>query len=204
MTTPREAALRVAVLDALAKRVNKSLADARGEAEQLFAVARAGGATQIEVALPSGAAVGKVSIKAGQESIRVDEAALLKWVLANQPEEIEAEVSPSALSRPDVIAYVRKLHPDLMRQKVRPAYRAKLLAEVNESGELASETTGEVVKVSETVKSDPTGAFALTFETAKKGKPNGRDQIAAAWQSGELSITELIRPAIEGAPGGES
>ncbi|MEV0831516.1 MULTISPECIES: hypothetical protein [Streptosporangiaceae] len=202
--TPREAALRVAVLDALSKRVSKSLADARGEAEQLFAVARAGGATQIEVALPSGAAVGKVSIKAGQESVRVDEAALLKWVLANSPEEIESEVSPSALSRPDVIAYVRKLHPDLMRQKVRPAYRAKLLAEVNESGELVSETTGEVMKVSETVKSDPTGAFALTFETAKKGKPNGRDQIAAAWQSGELSITELIWPAIEGAAGGES
>ncbi|MEV4181677.1 hypothetical protein AB0J28_09540 [Streptosporangium canum] len=197
MSTPREIALRVAALDALSKRVNKALADARGEAEPLFAAVRAGGATQIEVTLPSGDPVGKISIKAGQETVRTDEAALLAWVLANAPEEIEATVSPSALSRPDVIAYVRKLHPDLIGQKVRPAYRAKLLGEVNDAGELVSETTGEVVKVTETIKADPTGAFALTFETAKKGKPNGRDQIANAWQSGEMSITDLIRPALE-------
>lgn len=197
MTTPREIALRVAALDALSKRVNKALAYARGEAEPLFAAVRAGGATQIEVTLPSGNPVGKISIKAGQETVRTDEAALLAWVMANQPEEIEAAVSPTALSRPDVIAYVRKLHPDLVEKKVRPAYRAKLLAGVNGDGELVSETTGEVVKVTETVKAAPTGAFALTFETAKKGKPNGRDQIANAWQSGELSVTDLIRPALE-------
>ncbi|MFC3985488.1 hypothetical protein [Streptosporangium jomthongense] len=197
MATPREAAFKVAVLDALSKRVNKALADARGEAEPLFADARKAGSTQIEVALPAGTAVGKVSIKAGQETTRVDEDALLAWVLANTPEEIEPAISPAALSRPDVVAYIRKLHPDLVGQKVRPAYRAKLLAEAGEAGELINETTGEVVKVSETVTGEPTGAFALTFEAAKKGKPNGRDRIAAAWQSGEISITDLIRPALE-------
>lgn len=197
MSTPREIALRVAALDALSKRVSKVLAEARAEAEPLFAALRSSGATQIEVTLPSGTPVGKISLKAGQETVRTDEAALLAWVLANAPEEIEATVSPSALSRPDVIAYVRKLHPDLIGQKIRPAYRAKLLSGVNDVGELVSETTGEVVKVSETVKSGPTGAFALTFETAKKGKPGGRDQVANAWQSGELSITDLIRPALE-------
>ncbi|MFF4417010.1 hypothetical protein ACFYY8_31200 [Streptosporangium sp. NPDC001559] len=197
MATPREAAFKVAVLDALSKRVNKALVDARGEAEPLFADARKAGSTQIEVALPAGAAVGKVSIKAGQETTRVDEDALLAWVLANKPEEIEPAISPAALSRPDVVAYIRKLHPDLVGQRVRPAYRTKLLAEAGEAGELVNETTGEVVKVSETVKGEPTGSFALTFEAAKKGKPNGRDQIAAAWQSGEISITDLIRPALE-------
>lgn len=197
MTTPREVSLRIAALDALSKRVNKALAEARSEAEPMFAAARAGGVTQIEVALPSGDPVGKISIKAGQDVVRDDEDALLAWVLANAPEEVEHAVSPSALTRPDVVAYVRKLYPDLVGKKIRPAYRAKLLGELDDEGQLVSETTGEVVKVREVVKGEPTGAFALTFETAKKGKPTGRDQIAAAWQSGELSITDLIRPAIE-------
>lgn len=194
--TPREAAFRVAVLDALSKRVNKALADARNDAEPLFAAVRAEGHPQIEVALPAGAVVGKVSIKAGREVVVVDDDALLAWVEANKPDELETSVSPAALTRPDVVAYVRKLHPDLVGRKVRPAYRAKLLAEVTADGELVSETTGEVVKVVETVKGAPTGEFALSFETAKKGRLNGRDQIAAAWQSGDLSITDLIHPAI--------
>lgn len=197
MSMPPEIPLRIAALDALAKRVNKVLADTRGEAEPLFAAARKTGTMQVEVVLPSGDAVGKISIKAGQETLRVNDDALLAWVLANKPEETEVSVSAAALSRPDVVAYVRKLHPSLVGHKVRPAYRAKLLAELTADGELISETTGEVVKVAETIKADPTGAFALTFETAKKGKANGRDQIAAAWQSGELSITDLLRPALE-------
>lgn len=197
MTTPPNMPLRVAALDALSKRVNKALADARQEAEQGFAALRVAGVTQLEVALPSGDVVGKISIKAGQDTVIDDEDALLAWVEANKPEEIEHSVSPSALTRPDVVAYVRKLHPDLVGKKIRPAYRAKLLASLDEDGQLANETTGELVQVRKVVKGKPTGAFALTFETAKKGKPNGRDQIAAAWQSGQLSITDLIRPAIE-------
>lgn len=195
--TPREIGLRIAALDALSKRVNQALAGAREQAEPGFAVARANGVTQFEVALPSGAPVAKISIKAGQDTVTYDEDALLAWVAANKPEEVEQSVSPAALSRPDVVAYVRKLHPDLVGKKIRPAYRAKLLAEIDDDGQLANETTGEVIQVRTVVKGEPTGAFALTFETAKKGKPNGRDQIAAAWQSEELSIADLIRPAIE-------
>lgn len=201
MTTPREIPLRVAALDALSKRVNRALADARQEAEPGFAALRAAGVTQIEVALPSGDVVGKISIKASQDVVRDDEDALLAWVLANKPEEIEFAVSPSALTRPDVVAYVRKLHPDLVGKKIRPAYKAKLLTELDGEGQLVSETTGEVVKVREVVKGKPTGAFALTFETAKNGKPNGRDQIANAWQTDGLSIADLIRPAIEAGGG---
>jgi hypothetical protein len=203
MTTPPNMPLRVAALDALSKRVNKALADARQEAEPGFAALRVTGVKQLEVALPSGHVVGTISIKAGQHSVTTDEDALLAWVEANKPEEIEHAVSPSALSRPDVIAYVRKLHPELVGKKIRPAYKAKLLAELDDDGQLANETTGELVQVRTVTKGQPSGAFALTFETAKKGKPNGRDQIAAAWQSGELSITDLIRPAIEAADPGE-
>lgn len=201
MSTPREAAFQVAVLDALAKRVSKALADARSAAEPVFAAVRKEGHPQVEIALPSGAVVGKVSIKAGRETVVVDDDALLAWVKVNNPDELEASVSPAALSRPDVVAYVRKLHPELVGHKVRPAYRAKLLDQMTPSGELVSETTGEITKIAETVKGDPTGEFALSFETAKKGRLNGRDQIAAAWNSGELSIADLLRPAIEGGGG---
>lgn len=201
MLTPREAAFQVAVLDALDRRVSKALANARKDAEPVFAAVKAQGHPQVDIALPSGAVVGKVSIKAGRETVVVDDAALLAWVKANNPDELEATVSPAALSRPDVVAYVRKLHPDLVAHKVRPAYRAKLLGQLTADGEIASETTGEITKIAETVKGDPTGEFALSFETAKKGKPNGRDQIAAAWNSGELSIADLLRPALKAGEG---
>jgi hypothetical protein len=203
MSTPPSEPLRIAALDALSKRVNKALADARKEAEQGFAVLRATGVKQLEVTLPSGDVVGTISIKAGKDSVTDDEDALLAWVEANKPEEIEFAVSPSALTRPDVVAYVRKLHPDLVGKKIRPAYKAKLLASLDEDGQLANETTGELVQVRKVAKGQPTGEFALTFETAKKGKPNGRDQIANAWQSGDMSITDLIRPAIEAGEQGE-
>ena len=197
MTPPPDVPLRIAALDALSKRVNKALADARQEAEPEFAKLRVAGFPQIEVKLPSGDVVGKISIKAGKDTVTDDEDALLAWVEANKPEEIEHAVSPSALNRPDVIAYVRKLHPDLVGKRIRPAYKAKLLASLDEDGQLANETTGELVQVRKVVKGKPTGEFALTFETAKNGRRNGRDQIAAAWQSGALPITDLIRPAIE-------
>ncbi|MEV0382311.1 hypothetical protein [Nonomuraea sp. NPDC050643] len=199
--TPREAAFRVAVLDTLSKRVSAALAAARTEAEPLFAVAHEAGFPQVEMKLPSGETVGKVSIKAGEESIIIDEAALLKWVEANCPEEIEQTVSTAALSKPDVAAYVRKLHPDLVSSRIRPAYRTKLLTEITDDGELVNETTGEVVKVREANTEAPTGAFVLSFERAGKGKPNGRDRIANAWQTGELSITDLLRPALEAGEG---
>jgi len=195
--TPPNPQLRIAALDALSKRVNKVLAEARQEAEPGFATLRASGVKQLEVALPSGEVVGTISIKAGQETVTIDEDKLLAWVESNKPDEIDYAVSPSALTRPDVVAYVRKLYPDLVGKKIKPAYRAKLLDSLDDDGQLVNETTGEVVQVRTVTRGKPTGAFALTFETAKKGKPNGRDQIANAWQSGDLSLTDLIRPAIE-------
>jgi hypothetical protein len=197
MTTPREAAFRVAVLDVLAKRVYAALAEARKEAEPVFAAARVEGNKQIEVALPSGAQVGTVSIKAGDDTVSVDEAVALLWVLDHAPGEIEHVISPSALDQPDVVAYIRRFYPELADKKIRPAYRTKLLGQLNDDGELVSEATGEVVKLAETATSAPSGAFVLTFEKAKNGKPSGRDRVIEAWQSGELSVTDLLRPALE-------
>jgi hypothetical protein len=197
MTTPRDAAFRVAVLDVLAKRVYAALAEARKEAEPVFAAARIEGNKQIEVALPSGAQVGTVSIKAGDDTVTVNEADVLTWVLDHAPGEIEHVITPSALDQPDVVAYIRRFYPELAAKKVRTAYRTKLLGQLDDDGEFVDDATGEVVKLADAVKSDPSGAFVLTFEKAKNGKPSGRDRIAEAWQSGELSLVDLLLPAIE-------
>jgi hypothetical protein len=201
---PPDAAFRIAVLDALSKRVNKALADARREAEPLFAAARSAGSKQLDVKLPSGESVGTVSIKAGEDTVRVHEQTLLDWVAANAPTEIETVVSPSALDRPDVVAYIRRFYPDLAVKKVRPAYRTLLLGKLNGDGELIVEDTGEVVELADVKKGEPTGAFVLTWERAKNGKPAGRDRVAEAWQSGELSLADLLMPAIEAPEGGET
>lgn len=197
MTTPRDAAFKVAVLDALAKRVASALTAARKEAEPLFAAARIEGTKQLEVALPSGVQVGTVSIKAGEDTTKVNEAAVLAWALDHAPTEVESVVSPAALDRPDVVAYVRRFYPELSAKRVRAAYLTKLLTQLNPDGELVDEGTGEVTKLAETVRTEPSGAFVLTFEKAKNGQSGGRDRIAEAWQSEELSLVDLLRPAIE-------
>ena len=197
MTTPREAGFRVAVLDALSKRVNAALANARKEAEPVFAQHRLAGNPQVEVALPSGGQVATVSIKPGGGSVKFDETALMEYVVDHAPTEIETVFNPAALERPDVAAYVRRFHPELVTKQVREAYRTKLLGELNDDGEIVVAATGEVVKLAERTTAEPTGAFVLNFERAKKGKAAGRDQIAAAWSSGELSIGDLVLPAIE-------
>jgi len=197
MTTPREAGFRVAVLDALSKRVNAALASARKEAEPVFAQHRLAGNPQVEVVLPSGGQVATVSIKPGGDSVKFDEAALMAYVVEHAPTEVETVINPAALERPDVAAYVRRFYPELVTKQVREAYRTKLLSELNDDGEIVAEATGEVLKLAEPTKAEPTGAFVLNFERAKKSKPNGREQIAAAWSSGELSIGDLVLPAIE-------
>lgn len=197
MSSLREIAFKIALLDVLSRRVKAALAEERRRGEPLFAEARRTGSKQLEVALPSGEAVGSISIKAGKDTTRVDDAALMEWVRKNAPDEIEPVVSNSALARPDVVAYVRRFHPDLVADKVRPSYRAKLLGQLNADGKLVDEETGEVTKIAEVVRGAPTGEFMLTFDPAKGGRPNGRDRVAQAWADGEISLPEVLLPQIE-------
>ena len=39
--------------------------------------------------------------------------------------------------------------------------------------------------------------FLRMLAKAKNGKPGGRDRIAEAWQSDELSLEDMLQPAIE-------
>lgn len=203
MTSPRDAAFNVAILDALHKLIGAELASVRKTAEPVFIDAAAEGTESLTVTLPDGTKVGKVTIKAGQDVVRVDETALLDWVRDHAATEIERVIQPSALTKPDVAAYIRRFHPDAVVERIRPAYREKLTGQINGDGELIHEPTGEIAEVAEVVKVAPTGAFILTFERAKGDKPAGRDAIAAAWRAGQLGDVLALESVSEIEQGGD-
>lgn len=93
----RDLSLRVAVLTALAKRVKDALDDARGSLQREMELS---GADTVSAALPSGAKVAKIPLARRDAMFRVvDERALIEWVRARRPDEIETleRVRPSYL-----------------------------------------------------------------------------------------------------------
>lgn len=197
---PRDAAFQAAILDALHKKIGAELAKLRTAAGPVFALAATKDGTQsLAVKLPDGTTVAKVHIGQGSDAIRWDEDALLDYAREHVSSEVETVVSPSALTRPDVVAYVRRFHPDLMQPRVRPAWRAKAEGELTDDGELV-DVNGELHQVAEKVKGVPDGSFRLDFAKATKSAANGRDLIAAAWRAGELG--DVL--ALESAPSVEA
>ncbi|WP_030506415.1 hypothetical protein [Microbispora rosea] len=196
---PRDAGFRVAVLDALHKKIGAELARLRDEAKPVFAqAATKDGMQSVAVKLPDGTKVATVNISQGTDVIRWDEDALLAYAREYAPTEVETVVSPHALTRPDVVAYIRKFHPELMQPRVRPAWRTKAEGELTNEGELV-DGNGEPHKVAELVKGAPDGSFRLDFTRATKTSPAGRDLIAAAWRAGELGDVLALEqaPAID-------
>lgn len=193
---PRDAAFQAAVLDALHKKIGAELAKLRDTAKPVFALAAAeDGMQSIAVKLPDGTQVAKVHIGQGSDAIRWDEDALLAYTREHAATEVETVVSPTALTRPDVVAYVRRFHPTLMEPRVRPAWRAKAEGELTDDGEIV-DINGELHKVAEKIKGEPDGSFRLDFAKASKNAANGRDLIAAAWRAGQLG--DVL--ALESAP----
>lgn len=200
---PRDAAFQAAVLDALHKKIGAELAKLRKVAEPVFANAAAeDGMQSIAVKLPDGTQVAKVHIGQGSDAIRWDEDALLAYASEHVSTEVETVISPAALTRPDVVAYVRRFHPTLMQPRVRPAWRAKAEGELTDDGELV-DVNGEMHKVAERVKGVADGSFRLDFAKASKSTANGRDLIAAAWRAGQLGDVLALEsaPAVDAGEG---
>jgi hypothetical protein len=192
---PREAAFQVAILDALHKKIGAELVKLRDTAKPVFATAAAeDGMQSIAVKLPDGTQVAKVNIGQGADILRWDEDALLAYAREHASTEVETVVSPAALTRPDVVAYVRRFHPDLLQGRVRPAWRTVVEGDLTDEGELV-DGNGEPHKVAERVKGAPDGSFRLDFTRATKTSLAGRDLIAAAWRAGELGDVLAIESA---------
>lgn len=195
--TARDHALRVAVLDVLGKEVGTAYKSARAEAEEVFGPARADGQSQQKVMLPDGTEIGLISIKAGGKQVDVTEAALEAWVAAHVPDGMEDVADERALTDAEVLDVLRAVFPHLVSRRIRPATRAALLKEIEDGGGwLVDKETGDKEKVGEVTDLKPTGAFSY-----RPGK-DARDQVVAAWQSGELREIGLGALAIGAAGGG--
>lgn len=127
MLTPQDAALRVAVLDALTAEAEAELARARDEAAAAFkaAVSATGfrasrGALQVEITLPGGQVIGHLSVKAGAKVAETDETGLHEWAAERNPEALEPYVLPEAGTDKRVLDLLAGKCPDLVGLHLQP------------------------------------------------------------------------------------
>lgn len=184
--TPREHALRVAVLDVLADEVNAGYKAARKEAEPAFAEVRKGGTPQQEALLPDGTKIGLISIRGGGAAVTPDEAAVTAWVREHNPEGIEDYLIPQAVQSADVVALVKAYYPELVASRVRgPVHKALIDEARSGGGYVVDPDSGEKGKIADVAEGDPSGAFAW------RPGPEARDKIIAAWRHGDLRGVDL-------------
>jgi hypothetical protein len=190
----RDHALRIAVLDVIGDEVAATYKAARKGAEVAFAPARAGGQPQQNAVLPDGTEIGLVSIKAGVRQVDVSEADLEAWTAEHVPDGIEEYIDERAANSAEVLDVLRAVFPELVKKRIRTATRAALLKEIEKSGGwLTDKATGDKVKVGDVTDLKPTGAFSY-----RPGE-DARDEVIAAWQSGELRSLGLGALALPGA-----
>jgi len=183
--TPRDHALRVAVLEALKEAVAAEYEKSRADAEEVFAEHRRQGNPQQEVLLPDGTAIGKISIKAGAPKVVVDGEALNAYVREANPEAFEEYLIPGAAERLEVIALVKEEFPDLVAERIRPTVNAAYMKQILETrGFVGDVESGDGAVVAEVTPRPATGAFAFTG--TKGGSVVRRQTIMAELQAGRL------------------
>ncbi|WP_067470096.1 hypothetical protein [Actinomadura macra] len=189
MTSLQEVNRQAVLAKVRSERATAEYKDAREHAENALAKAYTEeGVEKLAVVLPGVGKVAAVTVKQGPVSVDVDEAALLATVETHQPDEVEEIVDQQALADPEVLAWLREQRPDLVTRRVRPVWRAALLKEAEKNGgRILVKKTGEEVTVATVTRSDPTGAFVITFEA------DGRYLVEEASASPEVDADELAR-----------
>jgi hypothetical protein len=180
----KEAATEEAVLKALLDRIDAAYKAKRIEVQQLLDEAvKTNGQRNVAVEVPGGDTVATVNLKPGKAEATVhDVDALLAWVIAEYPAEIERKFVTL----------------------IRTAFLTKLLAELT-----ASNSTEWVDPEKGVIHTVPGVSIApnrgRTHEVRFAGPKGavGREQIAAAWQSGALAIPGVTGPAQLTAGGAE-
>ncbi|MDH6141114.1 hypothetical protein P3T35_003127 [Kitasatospora sp. GP30] len=166
----KEAATRAAVLSNLAERIGLELKAAKADLQvELKRAKEETGTRQVGAELPDGRAVAKVTLVTPKPAATVtDEDVFLAWVRDNRPEQIERRFVT----------------------EVRAAFVKVLLDEMSAAGvaQWCDQETGEVHTVPG-VEMQPRAAYhRVTFEK------DGKDAIAEAWASGQL--TGLVLPEL--------
>jgi hypothetical protein len=181
--TPRQHALKVAVLDTLTSEVSKAYKKARAEAQDVFAEVRKDGQTQQKVMLPDGTEIGLISIRGASPTVEWEGGGtgLLGWCKANAPHMVESYVLADAFEMADVINLIREHFPNLVKDRIRAASFAELSKQVQETdGYVISDEDGTKTKVATVIRNEPSGAFAY------RGAAGAGDRIMSEWLAGRL------------------
>lgn len=195
------AALKVAVLDALSARASGELKKARTEAEAVFA-ATGNAFPQVNVVLPDGRCVGRLTVKEGQPRVSLTSPGVLAdWCRDHYPDGLEEYVDPDAWTSLDVIEAVKAKIPGVVRTRLRTSAAETLLAEIKASGGWLEDKDKKVrEKVADVTEGGITGEFAFSDQ---KG-PQRRAAIIGAWQAGVIDLAPMIGlPAPEGGEDGD-
>jgi hypothetical protein len=193
--TPREHALRVAVLRTLSDEVADGLKAARADAEASFAEVRQDGQTQQKVLLPDGEEIGLVSIRAGSKQTDPKPAEITAWVREHLPDDFEDYIIASFVNHPDIIKWVKARFPDAVGTRIRPATKDALLKEAGDNdGFVTDKESGEKAKIADVTTGKPTGAFSY------RAAPGAKDKIVTEWRAGRLSGIDLGPMELGDAP----
>jgi len=125
MTAAEDAALRVAVLDALTAMAEAELEKSRADAAPVFKAATRGlrssnGALQVDILLPDGRVIGHLSVKAGAKTVETDETGLHEWAAERNPGALEEFVLPQAAGDSRVLDLLARECPDALGAHVKP------------------------------------------------------------------------------------
>jgi len=206
--TTEQHALRVAIVGAFEDLVEQGTKQVRESAKPVMANTRNSGlSTSVRAKLDDGTDVGVVSITKGGTDTTEHADAIDK--LARLPHNKDAAfhnfVEPHVLDDPRVVALIGEHFPELVQERLNPAWRARVLAEAAKArpagkGNYLDPATGEVHKVS-TIKDRPAdGRVSYT------GSPEASAAIFAALGQGLIDPALLPRimaalPAPSNPPG---
>lgn len=194
-----QAAEELAMLDALKTWVSDELTQAKNRHKDGHAAyVNAGGNRAIPLRLPDGTEIGSWNIAETKTSLAWDDDAVLAYTTAHSPHNLYEIVDGETAARyDDVIEFIRLTHPELIRTAVRPAYLTLLERQLDADGNLVDETTGEVVKLGKRIKVESDGSGRPGWKRPK-GKPDGRQELIAAWRRGEFKNNILEAPPVAG------
>lgn len=192
--------LRITVLKVLAAVVEAEDTRVREEGRPGFITTRRDGHKTQEINFPGdmeSPPIAKLTIKGGTVGVDVDPAKLLDYARIHQPEAVRETIPPAALLHPDVRAWIRDNHPELVQQYVDRDAATKLTNTAKRNhGRLShpGSETGEFTQVGTESRSAVDGSVACTLE------PDAIGRVMAALGSGKLGDLGLWPLAIAKAP----
>jgi hypothetical protein len=157
------------------------------------------GFPQVNVVLPDGRRVGRLTIKESEPKATLTGPGVLDaWCRDHYPDGLEEYVDPNAWTSLDVIEAVKARVPGVVKTRIRAAAAESLTAEALASGGwLLDKSTGDKEKVADVTEGRISGEFAFTDQKS----PERRAAIIGAWQAGVIDLAPML--ALPPAGGGD-